>query len=156
MITCHILKSLLVLSALFYSNSAFFDGCPEITTSRATEIFQTGLFSDGTPTFTLGDRVANCFAAGRVRGMYRFATYTSQFMSSAFVGLQYLQIDIRCSPTTGMWDSENDAQVLMDQDDIDLLFNNNGTLRTDCALCSRLETGNDPVTHCLGIYAHSN
>ena len=154
---CHTLKfkSLLVLSALFYSNSAFFDGCPEITTSRATEVFQTGLFGDGNPTFNLGERVANCFAAGRVRGMYRFATYTSEFTSSDFDGLQYLQIDIRCSPSTGMWSAENNAQVLTDQDDIDLLFNND-TLRTDCALCSRLETGNDPVTHCLGIYAHSN
>ena len=142
-----------MLSALFYSNSAFFDGCPEITTSRATEIFQTGLFGDGTPTFILGDRVANCFAAGRVQGMYRFATYTSAFMSDAFDhgSVQHLQIDIRCSPTTGMWSAETNAQLLTDQDDIDVLFDN-ATLRTDCALCSRLEPNNDNLTHCVGMY----
>ena len=143
-----------MLSALFYSNSATFDGCPEITTARASEIFQTGLFADGTPTFYLRNRVPNCFSAGQVRGLYRFATYTSQFESSDFEGLQHLQIDIRCSPTTGMWNAETNAQLLTDQDDIDLLFNND-TLRTDCSSCSRLETGNDPVTHCVGtLYVH--
>ena len=145
------LISLLVLSALFYSNSATFDGCPEITTARATEIFQTGLFGDGTPVFILGDRVPNCFSAGHVQGLYRFATYTSQFLSSAFNGLQYLQIDIRCSPSTGMWDAETSSQVLTNQADIDQLFNND-TLRTDCHKCSRFEISSDPVTHCIGMF----
>ena len=150
------LTSLLVLSALFYSNSAFFDGCPEITTARASVIFQTGLFGDGNPSFILGDRVANCFTVGRVRGMYRYATYTSEFMTDGLLNpdpllLRFLQIDIRCTVTTRIWEAESNAQLIQDQDEIALLFNNN-TLRTDCALCSRITAGSDPVTHCVGMF----
>ena len=150
MIADHTFKSLLVLSALFYSNSASFDGCPEITTEHATGIFQTGLFADGSPTFTLGARVANCLSVGLVQGMYRYATYTSEFTSSAFNGLQYLQIDIVCTFTTRVWEAESNAVVLT-QDEIDQRFNN-ATLRTDCSSCSRFISGYDPLTRCVGMY----
>ena len=149
MIASHPLKSLLVLSVLFYSKSASFDGCPEITTAWATEMFQKGLFGDaGNPTFTLGDRVANCLSVGRVRGLYRYATYTSEFTSNEYTGLQYLQIDIRCSPITGVW-TVGSAELLVNQTYIDLLFNND-TLRTDCTLCSKTTMDSEPTTHCVG------
>ena len=152
MIAGHTFKSLLVLSAIFYSNSAFFDGCPEITTARASEIFQTGLFGDGNPTFTLGDRVVNCLSVGLVQDQYRFATYTSEFTSSAFSNeLRYLQIDIKCTFTTRIWEAETNAQLLNNQDEIHLLFNST-TLRTDCSACSRTTPGSDSVTHCVGMY----